>query len=65
MKTAMQEYFEYAENQGVVFTEEFKNGFLEKEKQQIIDAHEQAYIDQNLSFRAGERAEEYFKNKFG
>jgi len=35
------------------------------EKDQIMDAHEQAYIDMNLSFRSADRAEEYYNETYG
>jgi hypothetical protein len=34
------------------------------EKQQIIDAHESSYIEMNLAFRAGERAEQYYDDNY-
>jgi hypothetical protein len=34
------------------------------EKQQIIDAHESSYIEMNLAFRAGERAEQYYDDTY-
>lgn len=37
----------------------------EMEKQRIIDAHEAAYIAMNMSFRAIDRAEEYFEQTYG
>ena len=36
----------------------------EMEKEQIMDAHEQAYIKMNMSFRAAERAEEYYQETY-
>jgi hypothetical protein len=35
------------------------------EKEQIMDAHEKAYIDMNLSFRSADRAEEYYNETYG
>jgi hypothetical protein len=37
----------------------------EMEKEQIMDAHEKAYIDMNLSFRSADRAEEYYNETYG
>jgi len=37
---------------------------LEKEKQVIIDAHLDAYIDMNMAFRGADRAEEYYNETF-
>jgi hypothetical protein len=34
------------------------------EKQQIIAAHESSYIEMNLAFRAGERAEQYYDDNY-
>ena len=34
------------------------------EKKQIMDAHEKAYIDMNLSFRSADRAEEYYNETY-
>jgi hypothetical protein len=34
------------------------------EKEQIMDAHEKAYIDMNLSFRSADRAEEYYNETY-
>jgi len=36
----------------------------EMEKEQIMDAHEQAYIKMNMSFRAEDRAEEYYQETY-
>jgi hypothetical protein len=37
---------------------------LAMEKEQIMDAHEKAYIDMNLSFRSADRAEEYYNETY-
>jgi hypothetical protein len=37
---------------------------LEKEKQVIIDAHLDAYIDMNMAFRGADRADEYYAKTF-
>ena len=37
---------------------------LAMEKEQIINAHEKAYIDMNLSFRSADRAEEYYNDTY-
>jgi hypothetical protein len=37
---------------------------LEIEKEQIMDAHEQAYIKMNMSFRAADRAEDYYNETY-
>lgn len=37
---------------------------LAMEKEQIMDAHEQAYIKMNMSFRAADRAEEYYNETY-
>ena len=34
------------------------------EKEQIMDAHEKAYIDMNLSFRSADRAEDYYNETY-
>jgi hypothetical protein len=34
------------------------------EKEQIIEAHEQAYIKMNMSFSAADRAEEYYNETY-
>jgi hypothetical protein len=34
------------------------------EKEQIMDAHEQAYIKMNMSFSAADRAEQYYNETF-
>ena len=34
------------------------------EKEQIMDAHEQAYIKMNMSFSAADRAEEYYNETY-
>jgi hypothetical protein len=34
------------------------------EKEQIMHAHEKAYIDMNLSFRSADRAEEYYNETY-
>ena len=36
----------------------------EMEKEQIMDAHEQAYIKMNMSFRAADRAEDYYNETY-
>jgi hypothetical protein len=36
----------------------------EMEKEQIMNAHEKAYIDMNLSFRSADRAEEYYNETY-
>jgi hypothetical protein len=48
------------------------NGFYRKlfeqalamEKEQIMDAHEQAYIKMNMSFRAADRAKDYYQETY-
>ena len=35
------------------------------EKQQIMDAHLDAYIEMNMSFRGADRAEEYYNETYG
>jgi hypothetical protein len=35
------------------------------EKEQIVDAHEQAYIEMNLAFRSADRAEDYYNETYG
>ena len=34
------------------------------EKEQIIEAHEQAYIKMNLAFRSADRAEDYYNETY-
>lgn len=34
------------------------------EKEQIMDAHEQAYIKMNLSFSAADRAEQFYEETY-
>ena len=34
------------------------------EKEQIIEAHEQAYIKMNMSFSAADRAEQYYEETY-
>jgi hypothetical protein len=36
----------------------------EMEKEQIMDAHEQAYIKMNMSFSAADRAEQYYEETY-
>jgi hypothetical protein len=36
-----------------------------KEKEQIMDAYEQAYVDLNMSFRGADRAEQYYEDVYG
>lgn len=38
---------------------------LEMEKEQIIDAHDAAYIAMNLAFRGFDRSVEYYENTYG
>jgi hypothetical protein len=44
---------------------ELKEQALEMEKEQIIEAHEQAYIEINMAFRGADRAEQYFNKTYG
>ena len=37
----------------------------EMEKEQIIDAHDAAYIAMNLCFRGFDRSVEYYENNYG
>jgi hypothetical protein len=37
---------------------------LAMEKEQIMYAHEKAYIDMNLSFRSADRAKEYYNETY-
>ena len=37
----------------------------EMEKEQIIDAHDAAYIAMNLAFRGFDRSVEYYENTYG
>jgi len=35
------------------------------EKEQIIDAHLDAYVEMNMSFRGSDRAEQYYNETYG
>ncbi len=41
------------------------NQAIEMEKEQIIDAHDAAYIAMNLAFRGFDRSVEYYENTYG
>ena len=64
-KTAMMEYFEYAEHQGVVFTDDFKNYYLEKEEQQIINAYSKDNSTYWPHYKRFEKANQYFNETYG
>jgi hypothetical protein len=38
---------------------------LEMEREQIIEAHDAAYIAMNLAFRGADRSEQYYKSVYG
>lgn len=60
----MIEYSSKTTSQILEETEVYKKA-KEMNKQQIINSHEAAYIDMNLSFRASDRAEQYYKETYG
>ena len=35
------------------------------EKEQIVESHEQAYIEMNMAFRGADRAEHYYNETYG
>jgi hypothetical protein len=35
------------------------------EKEQIMESHEQAYIEMNMAFRGADRAEQYYNETYG
>ena len=35
------------------------------EKEQIVESHEQAYIEMNMAFRGADRAEQYYEETYG
>ena len=35
------------------------------EKEQIVESHEQAYIEMNMAFRGADRAEQYYNETYG
>ena len=35
------------------------------EKEQIMESHEQAYIEMNMAFRVADRAEQYYNETYG
>ena len=45
-------------------TPDMAKAALQMEKNQIIDAHEQAYMDMNLCFRGFDRSEDYYRNTY-
>jgi hypothetical protein len=45
-----------------------QNSYLlakEMEKEQIVESHEQAYIEMNMAFRGADRAEQYYNETYG
>ena len=45
--------------------QELKEQAIKIEKEQIIDAHDAAYIAMNLCFRGYDRSVEYYENTYG
>lgn len=63
-KTVMMEYFEYAEHQGVVFTDDFKNYYLEKEKEQMLSAFEESRLTHPMIGFKHETFIDYFNETY-
>lgn len=45
--------------------QELKEQAKAMEKKQIVESHEQAYIDLNMAFRGADRAEQYYNKTYG
>lgn len=69
-KTAMMEAFDHLKlwiDSGLSPDNWFKNyeaSHLEKEKEQIMDAFEEAYFQQKLAHRGVERSKEYYSETY-
>ena len=63
--TAVQWLFDELIKHNGIISPEIITKALEMEKDQIIEAHDAAYIAMNLAFRGFDRSVEYYENTYG